>query len=107
MRYAQILGRVAGTHNLTVSVFTDFDEVAVKATATWNNTQLAPVAGTSYPEQIRLQIAGQKTQAVKIKITDANSSSVTGSGRGPELIGLAIEVLPLAGLTTLPNARKG
>ena len=107
MRYAQILGRVAGTHNLSVAVYTDFDELNVKASATWDNTQLAPVAGTSYPEQIRLQIAGQKTQAVKIKITDANSSSVTGNGRGPELVGLAIEVLPLAGLTTLPNARKG
>jgi len=106
MRYAQILGRVAGTHNLSVAVYTDFDENTVKASATWGDVQLAPVAGTSYPEQIRLQIAGQKTQAVKIKITDANSSSVTGNGRGPELVGLAIEVLPLAGLTTLPNVRK-
>lgn len=104
-RYAQVLGRVAGAHDLTVQVRVDFDESTVAATGTWTAAQLAPVASTVYPEQVRLQVGTQKTQAVKITISDAVPSGAT-SGQGPQLVGLALEMMPLGGMRRLPDTRK-
>ena len=104
-RYAQILGRSAADHNLTVTVKVDFDENTTVATGTWTAAQLAPVANTVYPEQVRLQVGTQKTQAVKITISDAAPSGAT-NGKGPQLVGLALEMLPLGGMRRLPDARK-
>ena len=104
-RYAQVLGRVAGQHNLTVSVRVDFDETTVAASGTWTAAQLAPVASTVYPEQVRLQVGTQKTQAVKIIISDAAPAGAT-TGQGPQLVGLALEMLPLGGMRRLPDTRK-
>ena len=92
-------------HDLYIQVFTDFDDSAPKAAAQWMPAQLAPVAGTSWPEQVKLQIGSQKTQTVKIRILDAAPGGAT-TGEGPQLIGLAIEVLPLGGATRLPATRK-
>lgn len=104
-RNAYILGRSAGDHDLTVRVFTDFDEATVRSTGTWTAAQLAPVADTVWPEQIRLQVGNQKTQAVKIQIYDAAPSGAT-TGQGPQLVGLALEVLPLSGAKRLPVSRS-
>ena len=104
-RYAQVLGRVAGAHNLTVRVYTDFDETTIAATGTWTAAQLAPVASTVYPEQVRLQVGTQKTQAVKIAIYDSTPDGAT-TGQGPQLVGLALEMLPLGGMRRLPDTRK-
>lgn len=104
-RYAQVLGRSAADHNLTVTVKVDFDENTTVATGTWTAAQLAPIASTVYPEQVRLQVGTQKTQAVKITIADAAPSGAT-SGQGPQLVGLALEMLPLGGMRRLPDARK-
>jgi len=104
-RYAQILGRSAADHNLTVTVKVDFDESTTVATGTWTAAQLAPIASTVYPEQVRLQVGTQKTQAVKITISDAAPSGAT-SGQGPQLVGLALEMLPLGGMRRLPDVRK-
>ena len=104
-RYAQVLGRSVADHNLTVTVKVDFDENTTVATGTWTAAQLAPIANTVYPEQVRLQVGTQKTQAVKITIADAAPSGAT-NGRGPQLVGLALEMLPLGGMRRLPDARK-
>ena len=104
-RNCEFLGRSVGAHNLTIEAYTDFDEATIKGTGTWTAAQLAPVASTSWPAQVKLQIGSQKTQAVKIRIYDAAPISAT-TGEGPQLIGLAIEVLPLGGATRLPAARK-
>lgn len=104
-RYAQVLGRSVADHNLTVTVKVDFDENTTVATGTWTAAQLAPIASTVYPEQVRLQVGTQKTQAVKITIADAAPSGAT-SGQGPQLVGLALEMLPLGGMRRLPDARK-
>jgi hypothetical protein len=104
-RYAQVLGRSVADHNLTVTVRVDFDENTTVATGTWTAAQLAPIASTVYPEQVRLQVGTQKTQAVKITIADAAPSGAT-NGRGPQLVGLALEMLPLGGMRRLPDVRK-
>jgi len=104
-RYAQVLGRVAGDHDLTVRVFCDFNDNAARATGQWTAAQLAPDGVTVYPEQVRLQIGTQKTQAVKIEVYDAAPSGAT-TGQGPQLIGLALEMLPLGGMRRLPDTRK-
>lgn len=104
-RYAQVLGRVAGDHDLTVRVFCDFNDGAARATGQWTAAQLAPDGVTVYPEQVRLQIGTQKTQAVKIEVYDAAPSGAT-TGQGPQLIGLALEMLPLGGMRRLPDTRK-
>jgi hypothetical protein len=54
---------------------------------------------------VRLQVGTQKTQAVKITIADAAPSGAT-NGRGPQLVGLALEMLPLGGMRRLPDVRK-
>jgi hypothetical protein len=106
-RYAQILGRFVDAHDLTVQVRVDFDDNTIAATGTWTAAQLAPVTSTAYPEQVRLQVGTQKTQCVKITISDAApSSGGYGIGRGPQLIGLALEMMPLGGMRRLPDARK-
>ena len=105
MRYAQILGRSAGDHTLNVKVYCDFDESTVRSTGTWTAAQLAPIAGSSWPEQVKLQIATQKTQAVKLEIYDTAPAGAT-NGAGPQLVGLALDVLPLGGAKRLPAARK-
>jgi hypothetical protein len=104
-RYCQILGRSAADHNLTVKVYTDFDPSTVRSTATWTAAQLAPIPDTVWPEQVKLQIGNQKTQSVKIEIYDAAPSGAT-SGQGPQLVGLALELLPLGGVKRLPVTRK-
>lgn len=104
-RYAQILGRTIGAHNLTVTVKVDFNENTTVATGTWVPSQLTPIASTVYPEQVRLQVGTQKTQAVKITIADSEPTGAT-SGEGPQLVGLALEMLPLGGMRRLPDARK-
>lgn len=104
-RYAQVLGRSAASHDLTVTVKVDFDENTTVATGTWTAAQLAPIASTVYPEQVRLQVGTQKTQAVKITISDSEPSGAT-TGQGPQLVGLALEMLPLGGMRRLPDARK-
>lgn len=104
-RYAQLLGRTADPHDLTMRVYTDFDEANVRAIGSWTAAQLAPVSNTVWPEQVRLQVGTQKTQAVKIQINDADSVSAT-TGAGPQLVGLALEVLPLGGMRRLPATRK-
>ena len=100
-----MLGRSVADHNRTVTVRVDFDENTTVATGTWTAAQLAPIASTVYPEQVRLQVGTQKTQAVKITIADAAPSGAT-SGQGPQLVGLALEMLPLGGMRRLPDARK-
>lgn len=104
-RYAQVLGRSAAPHDLTVTVKVDFDENTTVATGTWTAAQLAPIASTVYPEQVRLQVGTQKTQAVKITIADSEPVSGT-TGQGPQLVGLALEMLPIGGMRRLPDARK-
>lgn len=104
-RNAQFLGRTAAPHNLIIRVFCDFDETNVRATGTWTAAQLAPIANTVWPEQVRLQVGTQKTQAVKIQIYDDPPTGAT-TGQGPQLIGLALEVLPLGGMKRLPAVRK-
>lgn len=104
-RNCEFLGRSVSAHNLTIEAYTDFDEATIKGTGTWTAAQLAPVASTSWPAQVKLQIGSQKTQSVKIRIYDAAPISAT-TGEGPQLIGLAIEVLPLGGAQRLPAARK-
>ena len=104
-RNCEFLGRSVSAHNLTIEAYTDFDEATIKGAGTWTAAQLAPVASTSWPAQVKLQIGSQKTQAVKIRIYDAAPISAT-TGEGPQLIGLAIEVLPLGGATRLPATRK-
>lgn len=104
-RYAQVLGRSAAPHDLTVTVKVDFDENTTVANGTWTAAQLAPIASTVYPEQVRLQVGTQKTQAVKITISDSEPSGAT-TGQGPQLVGLALEMLPLGGMRRLPDARK-
>lgn len=104
-RHCEFLGRSAAPHNLTIEAYTDFDEATIKGTGTWTAAQLAPIAATSWPAQVKLQIGSQKTQAVKIRIYDAAPIGAT-TGEGPQLIGLAIEVLPLGGATRLPTTRK-
>jgi len=106
MRYCQLLARWKAAHNLTLSVWTDFNDVAAPLTVTFANSALLPVAGTVYPEQVKFQIANQKTQAVKIQIADSAPSGDT-SGQGPELVGLALDLLPLGGVRRLPVTRKG
>jgi len=54
---------------------------------------------------VRLQVGTQKTQAVKIQIYDDPPTGAT-TGQGPQLIGLALEVLPLGGMKRLPAVRK-
>lgn len=104
-RNCQFLGRTMAPHDLYVQVYTDFDDSAPKAAAQWMPAQLAPVASTAWPEQVKLQIGSQKTQSVKIRILDAPPGGAT-TGEGPQLIGLALEVLPLGGATRLPATRK-
>ena len=104
-RNCEFLGRSVAAHNLTIEAYTDFDEATIKGTGTWTAAQLAPVASTSWPAQVKLQIGSQKTQSVKIRIYDAAPIGAT-TGEGPQLIGLAIEVLPLGGAQRLPAARK-
>lgn len=104
-RYAQVLGRSAAPHDLTVTVKVDFDENTTVATGTWTAAQLAPIASTVYPEQVRLQVGTQKTQAVKITIADSEPVSGT-TGQGPQLVGLALEMLPIGGMRRLPDVRK-
>jgi hypothetical protein len=104
-RYAQILGRVADAHNLTMNVYCDFDETTVRATGTWTAAQLAPVSSTVYPEQVRLQVGTQKTQAIKIELYDAAPAGGS-TGKGPQFVGLALEMLPLGGMRRLPDTRK-
>lgn len=104
-RNCEFLGRSVSAHNLTIEAYTDFDEATIKGTGTWTAAQLAPIASTSWPAQVKLQIGSQKTQAVKIRIYDAAPISAT-TGEGPQLIGLALEVLPLGGATRLPATRK-
>lgn len=104
-RYAQVLGRSAADHDLTVTVKVDFNESTTVATGTWTAAQLAPIASTVYPEQVRLQVGTQKTQAVKISISDSAPSGAT-TGQGPQLVGLALEMLPLGGMRRLPDTRK-
>lgn len=104
-RYAQVLGRSISDHNLFVGVKVDFDDTLNVASGLWTAAQLAPIANTVYPEQVRLQVGTQKTQAVKITIADAAPSGAT-NGRGPQLVGLALEMLPLGGMRRLPDVRK-
>ena len=106
MRYCQLLARWKAPHNLAIYVFSDFDEVSAPLFVSFANAALLPVAGTVYPEQVKFQIAKQKTQAVKISIVDSNPGGDT-TGQGPELIGLALDLLPLGGVRRLPVTRKG
>jgi len=106
MRYCQLLARWKAPHNLAVFVWTDLNDAAAPLVVSFANAALLPVAGTVYPEQVKLQIANQKTQAVKIGIVDSDPGSVT-TGQGPELIGLALDLLPLGGVRRLPVTRKG
>lgn len=104
-RYAQILARSKTAHDLQVTVNVDFSAASV-AQGVWTSAQLAPNGGV-YPEQVRLQVGKQKTQAVKIKIVDQAPNGVAWTdGQGPEFIGLALEMLPLGGARRLPNDRK-
>jgi len=104
-RNCQFLGRSKADHYLAINVYTDFDEATVRATGSWSPAQLAPSPGSSWPEQVKLQVGSQKTQAVKITISDTDPL-VVSTGEGPQLVGLAIEVLPLGGTKRLPAARK-
>jgi hypothetical protein len=104
-RNCQFLGRTMAPHDLYVQAYTDFDDSATKGAGYWTPAQLAPVAGTSWPEQVKMQIGSQKTQAVKIRIFDEAPSSAS-TGEGPQLVGLALEVLPLGGAKRLPATRK-
>jgi hypothetical protein len=104
-RNCQFLGRSKADHYLAINVYTDFDESTVRATGSWSPAQLAPSPGSSWPEQVKLQVGSQKTQAVKITISDTDPL-VVSTGEGPQLVGLAIEVLPLGGTKRLPAARK-
>ena len=104
-RNCQFLGRSKSDHRLEISVYTDFDESVARASGVWTPTQLAPSPGSSWPEQVKLQVGSQKTQAVKITISDIDPL-VVSTGEGPQLVGLAIEVLPLGGTKRLPAARK-
>jgi hypothetical protein len=63
------------------------------------------VASTVYPEQVRLQVGTQKTQAIKIELYDAAPAGGT-TGKGPQFVGLALEMLPLGGMRRLPDTRK-
>lgn len=105
VRYCQFLGRSAAPHDLAITVYTDFDTSSVKGTGTWTAAQLAPIAATSWPAQVKLQVGSQKTQATQIVIEDAAPIGAT-TGQGPQLVGLALEVLPLGGVKRLPNTRK-
>lgn len=104
-RNCEFLGRSVSDHNLAITAYTDFDELTIKGTGAWTAAQLAPIAGTSWPAQVKLQIGSQKTQAVKIRISDSVPIGAT-TGEGPQLIGLALEVLPLGGAKRLPATRK-
>lgn len=104
-RNCQFLGRSKADHYLSINVYTDFDEATARATGTWSPAALAPSPGSSWPEQVKLQVGTQKTQAVKITISDTDPL-VVSTGEGPQLVGLAIEVLPLGGTKRLPAARK-
>lgn len=105
VRFCQFLGRSAAPHDLAIRVYTDFDPSTVKAVGAWTAAQLAPIAGTSWPAQVKLQVGSQKTQATQIVIEDAAPVGAT-TGQGPQLVGLALEVLPLGGVKRLPNTRK-
>jgi hypothetical protein len=105
VRNCQFLGRSASPHDLRIRVYTDFDASTVKAQGTWTAAQLAPIAATSWPAQVRLQVGSQKTQATQIRIDDIEPIGAS-TGQGPQLVGLALEVLPLGGLKRLPNTRK-
>lgn len=106
MRYCQLLARWKSAHNLTLAIWTDFDDASAPLTVTFANSALLPVSGTVYPEQVKFQVANQKTQAIKIAILDVDPGGTT-SGQGPELIGLALDLLPLGGVRRLPVTRKG
>lgn len=104
-RSCQFLGRSVSPHDLQIDVLTDFDPATVRGTGTWTAAQLSSIVGTSWPAQVKLQIGGQKTQAVQIRINDAPPIGAT-TGEGPQLVGLAMEVLPLGGVARLPQDRK-
>lgn len=104
-RYAQFLGRSMDLHGLSIYVYCDFDESTIRASGSWTAAQLAPIANTVWPAQVRLQIGTQKTQSVKISISDSEPVGAT-TGQGPQFVGLALEVLPLGGMKRLPATRK-
>ena len=105
MRYCQLLARWKSAHDLILAVWTDFND-GTAIGVTFPNASLLPISGTVYPEQVKFQIANQKTQAVKIGIADSDPGGIT-SGQGPELVGLALDLLPLGGVRRLPVSRKG
>tara|TARA_B100000745_G_scaffold183219_1_gene120051 strand:+ start:9475 stop:12603 length:3129 start_codon:yes stop_codon:yes gene_type:complete len=80
------------SHDLTVTVYNDFDAASATQTRTWFANQIAafPLLPVERPE---MRVRQQKSTALKIKISDADATDgSTVSGQGYSVAGLMMEL---------------
>jgi hypothetical protein len=109
VRRAQILGQWYSAHNLQVDVCVDFDDTVVQSVVVQPTTPsvfggVSPYGsgtygGTFQLYQWRIDLARQKTQAVKFTIQDLPTAT---AGEGMSLSSIAFEVGAKKGLNKVP-----
>jgi hypothetical protein len=109
VRRAQILGQWYSAHNLQVDVCVDFDDTIVQSAVVTPTTPstfggVSPYGsgvygGTFQLYQWRIDLARQKTQAVKFTIQDLPTAT---AGEGMSLSSIAFEVGAKKGLNKVP-----
>jgi hypothetical protein len=88
-------------HTLTISVAYDYSSSYTQVT-TFTAAELAAMP----KGQVSIDLAVQKTQAVRFKIDDGDPTpAAMGTGQGPQFIGLAVEYTNKAGRFRLPPAQ--
>lgn len=104
VRRAVLLANAATGHDITVSLAFNFNGTYVKS-ETFTAAQIAALPR----EELSLQIpaAYAKSQAIRIKVADATpSSGALGTGQGPILLGLALEIGVKKGIRRLGATAK-
>jgi hypothetical protein len=111
VRRAQVLGGWKSAHNLLIDVCVDFDDTVIQSVTAQPTTpstygSVSPYGAGSYGGEFqlyqwRIDLARQKTQAVKFTIRDAPATA----GEGCSLSSIGFEVGAKVGLAKVPTSR--
>lgn len=85
LRWIVVKGRSLSTHDLTVSVFTNFDDGTPRPAITWSTAELATLQDGVGRFSLKMEPTEQNTRAVKLIISDLLTGTA-GGGFQPSAI---------------------
>jgi len=95
-RNVAMLGQRKNPHDLTMSVYNDFETTASQS-VTWSATTIAAMADPDAREQLVLRIKRQKASSHKVKVVDAAGTGTT-TAQGYTCAGFTFEIATKAGV---------